>query len=770
MIPQAAVETARFIGNPLDISPANPDGAVSISPDGRTYVFRLLRGEVSRNDVRVDIYRGSLASMDVAAHPVLVAHLYSTGLGGGVASYLSPVLDLWPETNPIRWLGNDRIAFLWSDGRGVRQVVMLELSNGALTTLTDHSTSIAAFDVSTKGDVLYNAAAYDGAAATSALRSDSHGMILSSTVDAYGILIGDLSGPPLIDRRMNTRWFLRRARDRSIPVVPWIEREDRDVRHVVAFAPDGRHAVFDPVPFSVPAGWRNYRDTDLASWVEGARTRPDQWMSRNVHQLYLLNVATGAAHPLLNAPVVAAEVKLAWSPDSRSVLCAPCFLPADTSDADRPRSGRAAIVDVQSGRAIPLPFQIASNRTVSGVRWDSSSSVEIWQRDGTSTEIHRFVRTERGWGLAATHGPGVALPLGVVLTIEQDVRTPPRLYAVDRRSGGRRLVLDPNPDLVSSYALGRAQRREGRVDIGLRWTGSLFYPPNFIAGHRYPLVIQSAYGQSTDGVFSLYGDAIGTGPSAIAAYGGRLLANQGMFVLHMNLTGNSGFGTEREGDARRRAFEDAAEQLVAAGLVDRERVGLLGFSRNGYYVEYTLTHSDFPFAAAVAADNWDPSYFQQTLLGYGTGAEMVNGGEAFGEGLSRWLRNAPGFNIEHNRTPLRLIIQSSGRFGVLTHWENFNRLRYLNRPVELYVMPQAEAHGAHNSQNPRQIIAVQQGVIDWFRFWLQDYEDPDPAKVEQYARWRAMRSEWRRQQAWEAAGHSVGSTPSSDFQPASALR
>jgi len=25
------------------------------------------------------------------------------------------------------------------------------------------------------------------------------------------------------------------------------------------------------------------------------------------------------------------------------------------------------------------------------------------------------------------------------------------------------------------------------------------------------------------------------------------------------------------------------------------------------------------------------------------------------------------------------------------------------------------------------------------RFWLQDYEDPDPAKAEQYARWRKLR-------------------------------
>lgn len=29
--------------------------------------------------------------------------------------------------------------------------------------------------------------------------------------------------------------------------------------------------------------------------------------------------------------------------------------------------------------------------------------------------------------------------------------------------------------------------------------------------------------------------------------------------------------------------------------------------------------------------------------------------------------------------------------------------------------------------------------VDWFRFWLQDYEDPDPTKAEQYACWHELR-------------------------------
>jgi hypothetical protein len=40
---------------------------------------------------------------------------------------------------------------------------------------------------------------------------------------------------------------------------------------------------------------------------------------------------------------------------------------------------------------------------------------------------------------------------------------------------------------------------------------------------------------------------------------------------------------------------------------------------------------------------------------------------------------------------------------------------------------------------PRERLVAQQGLVDWFLFWLKDEEDPDPAKAEQYARWRELR-------------------------------
>jgi hypothetical protein len=78
-------------------------------------------------------------------------------------------------------------------------------------------------------------------------------------------------------------------------------------------------------------------------------------------------------------------------------------------------------------------------------------------------------------------------------------------------------------------------------------------------------------------------------------------------------------------------------------------------------------------------------------------------------------------------------------------------------------MPDAE-HGAHNTQNPRQIIAVMQGTVDWFEFWLNGREDPDSAKAPQYERWRKLRELHVADLAKDGNARSTGSASGSAVQ------
>src|SRR3546814_9471386 len=60
--------------------------------------------------------------------------------------------------------------------------------------------------------------------------------------------------------------------------------------------------------------------------------------------------------------------------------------------------------------------------------------------------------------------------------------------------------------------------------------------------------------------------------------------------------------------------------------------------------------------------------------------------------------------------------------------------------ADLYVFP----HEPHIKFQPRHKLAVYQRNLDWFRFWLQDYDDPDPAEREQYTHWCEMRDARRK--------------------------
>jgi len=69
--------------------------------------------------------------------------------------------------------------------------------------------------------------------------------------------------------------------------------------------------------------------------------------------------------------------------------------------------------------------------------------------------------------------------------------------------------------------------------------------------------------------------------------------------------------------------------------------------------------------------------------------------------------------------------------------------------VELVVLPA----GQHVLERPWDRLTSQQGNVDWFCFWLKGEEDPDPAKAEQYARWRRLRKLQEHQATDTATNH-----------------
>ena len=114
----------------------------------------------------------------------------------------------------------------------------------------------------------------------------------------------------------------------------------------------------------------------------------------------------------------------------------------------------------------------------------------------------------------------------------------------------------------------------------------------------------------------------------------------------------------------------------------------------------------------------------------------MNGAKPIGNaGLKQWTDNALGFNLDQIVAPLR--IEAIAPISVISEWEIYSSLKMQGKPVDLIYLP----GGQHILQKPLERLASQQGNVDWFRFWLQGYEDRDPAQRGEYEQWRALRQD-----------------------------
>ena len=73
--------------------------------------------------------------------------------------------------------------------------------------------------------------------------------------------------------------------------------------------------------------------------------------------------------------------------------------------------------------------------------------------------------------------------------------------------------------------------------------------------------------------------------------------------------------------------------------------------------------------------------------------------------------------------------------SLLSQAELISDLQALHKPAELYLYPNAP----HNLKAPLQRYYSLTRHVDWFRFWLQGYEDPNPAKASQYRHWEQLK-------------------------------
>ncbi len=368
---------------------------------------------------------------------------------------------------------------------------------------------------------------------------------------------------------------------------------------------------------------------------------------------------------------------------------------------------------------------------VSDIAWNTATNtVEVLYAsspDNVSLPFRQAYRwTNSGW----TYLKNLPERQQSTLSIYQDLNRAPVLRGEISHDPGDALIWDPNPQLAS-IALGKASLYEWSDKDGASRKGILVLPPDYTPGRRYPLVIQT-HGFEPQKFFA---DGIYTTGS-----GGRALCGRGIIVLQTAQYSKSS-DDRRDAEIEIEAFRSAIQKLAEDGLVDPERVGVIGFSFTVYHALYAITHYPDLFAAASITDGNDLSYWLYLLWTdipvAQEMAEAANGGvKPFGkEGLLKWQESAPGFNLDRTHSPLLISCLEKGT--LVATWDIYGALRTLKKPVAMMWLTREDA--PHVLVQPRHRYLSQELAVDWFDFWLNEHEDPDPTKAGQYARWRELR-------------------------------
>lgn len=723
---EQGIALRRILRSPLD-----REGPIKLSPNGKRYVFVLTHGDLEHNGNWLEFMSGTLDSLS-SAEPQMVGRLFTA------SSAVNPLLD-----RGLRWLSDsETVAFLWDDGKNPVSAVTLNLRSRKLHSIVAQKTNVSNFDVSNDGKVIMYSTVAPISTTTKSLEMMQTGFAVPDQVTLPDLLTGALTG----DKGLDLDVFVKTPQSptprhislpkRGLFVYPNYLQIDFNL------SPDGSTAIVTAPATQVPAEWDLYEDSQLKREFTALRRAPGE--PTIVAQFWKVNVQTGDVHPLWNAPARLAGRNVVWSPKSSYVAVGPTFLPPDGITEWGRKGNGIAIYTAATQRVSVLEPPDGFIPSTNGTRWLDDIDLEITgttaQGDGArgKTVVVFGKDPDGAWNLRPSvveRGKGVEPPVRVEFF--EALNDPPEFVGFDS-SGHRSVLMDINPELRKGARLGKVESVTWISKDGKPWNGTLYYPVDFKSGRRYPLVLKG--GQPIpQNRFSIMGDDFNMTAGCAEAMAGRNMA----VLITATPSGGLGpeSGTPREFETVIAGYESAIDHLTAVGLADPEKIGLAGVSRLGDRAVHFLTQSSYRIAAALIADNLDDSYLQYLMMGtqIRLGIARHIGAEPIDEGFMVWRERAPGFNVSKIHTPLRLERDSGGLVGGLQSWEIFSQLRYLQRPVELYFVPDVE-HGDHQLTSPAQLRASQEGAVDWFDFWLNKHEDQSERKKEQYTRWRRLRA------------------------------
>ena len=288
-----------------------------------------------------------------------------------------------------------------------------------------------------------------------------------------------------------------------------------------------------------------------------------------------------------------------------------------------------------------------------------------------------------------------------------------RLVALD--GSDATLVADPNVDFLQRHPAPSLEKF-GIERAGFDIEGRLWFPPDFDASERYPLVLD------------IHGGPNGAFYDSFVPWQ-QALAGSGYLVLAVNPRGSSTYG-----DGFMRAVLDdwggedyldlmaALDHVCQRDYVDSARLGIHGYSYGGYMTGWAIGHTGRFGAAVIGA----PCTNLYTM--YGTSDIGISFGEPQWGGsvmdtppeilAQKLLARSPITYARNVNTPALLLHgESDARCPVAQSEEYFVALKRLGKTVEFVRFPNSN-HAFPRTGHPKMREEYLARMLEWFDEWL----------------------------------------------------
>jgi len=320
------------------------------------------------------------------------------------------------------------------------------------------------------------------------------------------------------------------------------------------------------------------------------------------------------------------------------------------------------------------------------------------------------------WAEARVSGLDRAEAADVWMWEVESFEDSPDVFVGDRDLQGRQ-VTRTNP-FQDDYAWGTAELVSYVNEWGDTLQGSLYYPAGYEPGRRYPMITY-IYEIRSNNVRSYQT------PSEEVYYNMQDWVQDGYLVYQPDIV----YRDRDPGVSAVVNIEPAVQAVIDMGVVDPDRIGLIGHSWGGYQTTFFVTQSDM-FAAAVAGaplTNMFSMYLSVYWNTGGTDARIFEISQGrlevpFWEDEEAYRRNSPVFHIENMSTPL-LMAQGTedGAVDFNQGVEFFNAARRADKDF-VFIVYNDENHGFSKEPNRRD---YHRRINEWFGHYLKGEPAPD---------------------------------------------